>query len=269
MIEQHSASYVNLNLTAIKLFYRWLEEKNYYTDIARNIRSLARDKNFKKIPLLPDQVKKLRAVCDDTTLKGARDKALINLLFSTGIRLGEALRLNTEDIYLEQSMIMIMGKGRSDKEPIRVPSVVMDQISHYLSIRTDSMDIVFKKYLTTNKGKIIEKNKEVREPIPVFIPHTRERLYGSKPKRLTVSAASQMIQRLLDKAGLKQKGISAHSLRHGAAVSLVLQGKSQYEVSVFLRHNSLEISRIYTRFAEKLLMQKNMPEDTLYSLIED
>lgn len=240
-----SPAYINLCLSAVKSYFRWMETNGYYTAIGANVKAVTRDENFKKIPLLKEDVKKLLNSIDDTTITGTRDKALISLLFANGLRLGEALGLNISDMHEDKNLLFIKGKGRFEREPVMVNEGVINRINLYLEQRTDD--------ITANS--------------PMFIPHRKGT--NLTPAGLTRESATEVINRRLEAAQLKRPGVTAHSLRHGAAVELILSGATLYEVSIFLRHRTLNISRLYTRYSERILMARNGPESKLFSLIQD
>jgi len=243
---ESSASYVNLNLSALRSFFVWCERKDYYQNIMLNLKALPRNREFVKAPLMGDDVKKLLTTCDTSTLRGSRDFALIRLIFTCGLRLSEALSVRLCDFNPRNNTVAIKPKHRYEREVISIDQVVADDLQLYLSMRQD----------------------ELAEGTPIFAAHPVNGRWEA-PRLFRRNDASTMISKRLKDAGLKQPGISCHSLRHGAACSLIMNGATLYEVSVFLRHKSADVSRIYTRYIETKLTKKNGPEKYLSTLLTD
>ena len=242
---ERSARYVNVSFAALKQFYSWMDGKGYYHNIAREIKSVPVPEGFTRVPLMAADVKKLIASIDSSTLSGVRDKALISLLFTCALRLGEALSLRICDFDPQKESLQVLGKARRQREYVQLTADVSKLITHYLALRAD--------------GK--------KPDDPLFAGHRRglySEIYASP---LSTNTGVNIITHRLEKAGMKQKNVSAHSLRHGAACELVMAGNTLYEVSVFLRHRNLNISRIYTAYTERKLLNKNQPESILNSLI--
>jgi integrase/recombinase XerD len=245
-----SPAYVNLCLTAVKTFFRWMEANKYYTAIGATVKAVERDPNFKKVPLFKEDVKKILQGIDDSTLTGSRDKALITLLFSNGLRIGEAVGLTIGDFDPDKGLIYITGKGRFEREPVNVSPGVTRLINNYLDLRKNWHD-------------------ELKPDSPLFISHKEKFCLNAHKNRITPHTATGIINSRLIKAGIKRPGVSAHSLRHGSGVELILSGSTLYEVSIFLRHRSLNVSRLYTKYSERILMNKKGPESTLFNMLQD
>jgi site-specific recombinase XerD len=230
---------IDLYIVSLKGFFNWLEDLGIYSNIIKNVRIETRHKQFKKKILAPDQVKQLMQSIPSETIIDMRDRALINLIYTCGLRRIEAHRLNMSD--LTDTTIAIQGKGYQDKVKVAIGDQAFNLISDYLHARL-------------NNGE------DVNDKSPVFLSH---RSNATKPIRINPRTISYIVRQRLDQAALLQKGISVHSLRHSAAVSLIETGHTLYEVSVFLRHSSTDTARIYTRYIEEKIAAEKRPQNVL------
>jgi len=234
-----SSSTIDLYLVSLKGFFRWLAESNIYENIVGNVRIETRHKLFRKKILSPSQVTQLIRSISAGTLSGLRDRALINLIYTCGLRRIEAHRLSLSNV--GKDCIYIQGKGHNDLLPVQVGSQAIDLIHDYLLMRT-------------NHGE------ELSQKSPLFISHFSSPV---NPRRLAANSISNIVKSRIQSAGLWEKGISVHSLRHSAAVSLIENGNTLYEVSIFLRHSSTDTARIYTRYVEEKLAAEKRPQNIL------
>jgi integrase/recombinase XerC/integrase/recombinase XerD len=230
---------IDLYIVSLKGFFNWLDDLGIYSNIIKNVRIETRHKQFKKKILTPDQVKQLMQSIPSKTIIDMRDRALINLIYTCGLRRIEAHRLNLSD--LTDTTIAIQGKGYQDKVKVAIGDQAFNLISDYIHARL-------------NNGE------DVNDQSPVFLSH---RSNATKPIRINPRTISYIVRQRLDHAALLQKGISVHSLRHSAAVSLIETGHTLYEVSVFLRHSSTDTARIYTRYIEEKIAAEKRPQNVL------
>jgi len=142
-----------------------------------------------------------------------RDRALFELLYSSGLRIGEALKLKTADVDIENRMILIRrGKGGKDRvEPVSEAAVSFLKL--HLSARED------------------------RKDEPVF-----KGVLG----RLTSSTVNDRFKKLAAAAGVVKKHLSVHSIRHSVATHLLERGADLRYVQELLGHESIETTAVYT-----------------------
>ena len=206
-------------LTSVRRFYEWLEASKIYPNIAKGVKTPYRKKQFRKQPLYPDQVKTMLDAEQHTN--SLRDYALVNLLVRTGLRTIEASRANVEDITYKggQLVLMVMGKGR-------------DEIDDFV-ILTDKAYKPLKEYLDSRKAKGGQ---------PLFTSESN----NSKGERMTTRTINGIAKRALRAAGLDSKYYTAHSLRHTAAIGILLGGGTLEMVQMTLRHANPATTQIYT-----------------------
>ena len=222
-------STIDLYISSLKGFFRWLEQEGIYKNIASNIRSENRQKSLRKRILLPEQIKKILSDIDTTTLIGKRDKALITTIYTNGLRRIEAQRIKLADIDTSDNMISIQGKGHNDKIRVPVADQNIELINDYIQARVDS-------------------GENVNNDSPLFVSYVNHNIF---PPALKPDSISAIIKQRIKASGYHGEGITAHSLRHSIAVQILEKGNSLYDVTVFLRHKSADTSRIYTRYIEE------------------
>lgn len=237
-----AASTICLYLSAAKLFFRWLAMEGIYKNIADNLKNRVRvdHTNHKKDALSATQAKDLQRAVKGTDVKALRDKAIIALLLSTGIRSIEVVRADVADIrYISgRPYLFVQGKGRSEKsESVLLAPKVKSAIDAYLKAR----------------GKVAKN-------APLFVSTSRRNLNA----RLQTQSVSRMIKANLRRIGLDSPTITCHSLRHTAATTMIEHGVELFNVQMVLRHKSLNTTMIYNN---SLSRKKNTAELTAAEIL--
>lgn len=170
-----------------------------------------------------DELNRLLKSPDTTTLKGLRDKALLELFFSTGLRLAELCSLNN-DLDLSRDEFSIRGKG----EKVRVVFISDDAraaIKAYLKARKDMDEAMFIN---------IAKNKPAG--------------------RLTPRSIERIVREYSIKAGISKK-VTPHVLRHSFATNLLSNGADIRSVQMMLGHANIATTQVYTHITDKQLRE--------------
>ena len=215
-----TAQTVDNYLSAVRQFFRYLEQNDIYENISAGVRSPRMSKEYRKDHLTQDQVCNLLSSIDRSSTSGKRDYAIINLMVRTGMRCVEVCRLDFEDINVEnnQWVIAIQGKGRTDKDRILgITDKIVDPIREYLQER------------------------DYKERDPLFVNHS----IASHDTRIREVTISMMVKKRLRAIGINSPKISAHSLRHTAAVTALTAGASVYDVQQMLGHRDVKATSIY------------------------
>lgn len=223
-------------------YLRWLELKDFSKkSVARKISScraffryifregkiklnpfehILSPKLGKRLPsfLYPEEVIKLLNAVNLKLKNGARDLAILELIYASGMRVGEVAKLRTDNIDLESGEVLVQGKG--DRERIVLIG------SHAISS--------IKKYLETRPA----------EDKTLFLGRT-----GS---RLTSRSMERMIRKYALKAGLAKR-VTPHTLRHSFATHLLNGGADLKIVQELLGHSSLSTTQIYTHLTKEKL----------------
>lgn len=231
----YSTLTINNRITTLHKFYKWMELNNYCDNPTLTVRSFKKYKGFKKDFLTDSQVSLMLSAIDRTTQVGLRDLAIIFLMLFNALREVEISRMKLSDIVEVggSTIISIQGKGRFEKdEQLPLSGHALDALSQYLATRT------------------IRSNDE-----SLFVVHS----YNNRNSAMSSKAISNVVNRYLLKSGVKSKRITPHSLRHTAAVRAIKSGASLYEVQLFLRHSSSNITQIYTKMIEAQIRLDKSP----------
>ncbi|MBQ3444840.1 MAG: tyrosine-type recombinase/integrase [Selenomonadaceae bacterium] len=138
MLSTKKASTVQLYIIAAKLFFKFLFQHNIYPNITDNMKSAKVDHEHKKDALTINQCQALLQSIDVSTSKGLRDRAIISLMMTAGLRTIEVVRADVGDLYsfADSVYLFIQGKGHDEKSAkVLVASQVYNFIQAYLQTR--------------------------------------------------------------------------------------------------------------------------------------
>jgi integrase/recombinase XerD len=221
-----AASSITRSLSSIKGFYNWLQVSG---SIQINPSELIESpKVGRKLPLnlSENDIDRLLDAPDCTTLRGKRDKTILELLYATGLRISELTNLELSQIDLKRGLIKILGKGGKERI-VPIGETALDWVRDYLdNVRKD----------------IINKN----DNIYLFLSDKGTKL----SRKLCWNFISSYSKRVLD-----NKYISPHSLRHAFATHLLNNGADLRSVQMLLGHSSLSTTQIYTHVAKERLIK--------------
>jgi len=224
----YSARSISRKISTVRSFFKFcLREGIIKVNPTIN---LITPKIDKKLPyfLYLQEVNKLIETPLKNTIFGIRDRAILELLYGTGIRVGELVNLNICNIDLYEKTIIVFGKGSKERIlPLGNPSI--RAIQEYLTSRN-----LFEKKLFVNKNDLEA----------LFL----NRLGG----RLTTRSIRRIIIKYMKMAGLNKK-ISPHVLRHSFATHLLGGGADLRSVQELLGHKSLSTTQIYTHITKERL----------------
>jgi site-specific recombinase XerD len=219
-VQQGSPAEAKSLLAAMRSFLRYLHYKgliNY--DLSLAVPKVARW-SFSTVPkhLSPDQVREVLRHCDRGTALGRRDYAILLLLARLGLRAGEVVRLNLEDIDWETARITVCGKGEKWAQ-LPLPADVARVMANYL--RRDRPRCTCRRVFIRDYA-----------PIGGF--------NGS-------GAVASIVKRALTRAGVASARKGAHLLRHSLATDMLRKGASLDEIGEVLRHKSPDTTAIYAK----------------------
>lgn len=222
-LEGRSRSTVSRKISTLRSFYRFARRMGY-TD--RDPTSSVHAPSWRRrLPefLTVEEVERLLEAPDRTNPLEARDKAMLELMYSTGIRVGELVALDLEDVDLENRLVRVRGKGRRERiVPFGVPAE--EALRLYLSLRDRFL-----------KG---------REERALFL--------SGRGRRMTERNFRERLALYARRAGIVRR-ISPHTLRHSFATHMLEAGADLRAVQEFLGHASLATTQIYTHVtAERL-----------------
>jgi site-specific recombinase XerD len=177
-----------------------------------------------------DEVERLISGIDITSEAGLRDRAIVELLFSSGLRVSELINLNRDHINTKRREFMVRGKGQKDR-PIFISEAAAGWVDHYLDVRADMLSPLFISY---------SKNVE---------PST-----SGNFRRLTARSIQRMVSKYALLAGIT-KHVSPHTMRHSFATDLLMNGADIRSVQSMLGHSSITTTQVYTHVTDQHLRE--------------
>ena len=214
-------SSINRKISSIKALYLFLMKKNKI-DISP-IAEIIVPKQEKYLPtsMSESEVEKLLKSPDSKLKIEKRDKAMIELLYATGVRISELINLKMTDIDTQRCVIKVLGKG-SKERLIPFGESALEALNDYLKDRCKSP--------------------------------TKEIFLSNRGTKLSRQAFWQRIKIYLHREGLKES-ISPHTLRHAFATHLLNRGADLRSVQLLLGHSDLSTTQIYTHIAKQRLSE--------------
>jgi integrase/recombinase XerC len=216
-------------LAAIRAFFKYLLRKSMIkVNPAELVKAPSPEKHIPTVLSVDEILAVLNTEFKDD-LSGLRNRALMELFYSAGIRLSELTGLNIDDINFSQGLMKVRGKGKKERI-VPVGEIALLAIQSYLRNLDDS----FK-----NRD-----NKDGNKPL--FI--------NNRGGRLTVRSVARIVDRIVLKSGISRK-ISPHALRHSFATHLMDAGADLRSIQELLGHESLSTTQKYTSVSISRLME--------------
>ncbi len=211
----------NYFLVALRSFFRYLLKQKIKV-IPQEMIELGkqRDRNIKF--LLPEELEKLFQSIDTRDIIGLRNRAILEVLFSTGLRVSELTNLNREQVNMEAGEFGVIGKGGKARV-VFLSKRAKEWLTKYFKMRNDPYRCLFMRY----SG-----------------PKPKEGLTDEK-LRLSVRSVERMIDYQRKKAGILFR-IGPHVLRHSYATDLLTHGADLRSVQEMLGHKNISTTQIYT-----------------------
>ena len=213
------SSSVNRKISSIKSFYIFLVKRNFVKNSPLN--DLVTPKQEKYLPesMSEAEVDKLLNSPDVANKIENRDKAMIEMLYATGMRISELVNLKITDVDMKRCVVKVFGKG-SKERLVPFGETALDSLRSYLNEREQSSS---KEIFLSNRGK-----------------------------KMTRVAFWQRVKIYLIRENLKNS-ISPHTLRHAFATHLLNRGADLRSVQLLLGHSDLSTTQIYTHIAKQRL----------------
>lgn len=217
------------HLIALRGFLAYLSE--------RDIPSLAPDKiklpkvSRKQVTFLHfEEVQRLLEQISSDDEAGLRDRAIVQLLFSSGLRVSELVGLNRDHINIKRREFMVRGKGQKDR-PVFISQTAAEAVETYLANRHDSLPALFISYSRNT------------------VPNT-----SGDYRRLTARSVQRMVEKYARLAGIT-KHVSPHTMRHSYATDLLMNGADLRAVQSMLGHSNISTTQVYTHVTDQHLRE--------------
>jgi len=172
-------------------------------------------------------------MCDAIPLndeQGLRDRVIIELLFSSGLRVSELVNLNRDHVNTKRREFMVRGKGQKDR-PVFIGEATANRVDEYLSARLDNLP-------------------------PLFLSYSRNNLssHTGDYRRLTARSIQRIISKYARLAGIT-KHVSPHTMRHSFATDLLMNGADLRSVQSMLGHSNISTTQVYTHVTDQHLRE--------------
>lgn len=225
------------SLSLITQSYHLIALRGLLTYLSRrDIKSLAADKIIlpktvrKQVTFLQyDEVLRMIEQIPTDTESGLRDRAIVELLFSSGLRVSELVNLNRDHINLTRREFMVRGKGQKDR-PVFISKGAAEHVSTYLDSRTDNLPALFLSY-----------SKRTATPST-----------SGDYRRLSARSIQRMVSQYARLAGIT-KHVSPHTMRHSFATDLLMNGADLRSVQSMLGHSNISTTQVYTHVTDQHL----------------
>jgi len=223
-----SKTSVSRKIASLRSFYRYLLKEGKIGLNPAELVQLPRTEKYIPSVLSVDEIQALLGVRfgDDET--GSRNRAIMELFYSTGIRLSELTGMNIADLHFEEGLVKVRGKGRKERI-VPVGSAAINAVQDYLIRRHASQE-----------------TEAPSEEEPLFL--------NAKKRRMNPRDVARVVEQAVKESGI-QKRVSPHVLRHSFATHLLDAGADLRSIQEMLGHRSLSTTQKYTSVSVSRLME--------------
>ncbi len=217
------------HLIALRGFLKYLSDRDIPSlsadkiKLPKTVRKQVTFLHFEEIQRLIDQI-------DLSAEEGVRDRAIIELLFSSGLRVSELVNLNRDHVNTKRREFMVRGKGQKDR-PVFVSDSAAKWVEEYLAMRMDNLP-------------------------PLFLSYSRNNISSMSGdyRRLGARSIQRMIGKYTRLAGIT-KHVSPHTMRHSFATDLLMNGADLRSVQSMLGHSNISTTQVYTHVTDEHLRE--------------
>jgi len=228
--EKRKKTSIARKLATLRTFFKFLcREQVVEANPARLVSSPRLEKKLPKV-LAVDDVIRFIETPDTETVLGKRDRAILELLYATGMRVSELAGLNLEDIDFKNESIRVRGKGRKERI-VPFGSKAKQALQEYMGVRGELL---------------VEAPEDQRDPLVLFLNY--------QGTRITTRSVGRMIDKYVRECAIMHD-LSPHSLRHSFATHLLSAGADLRAIQEMLGHARLSTTQIYTQVSMEHLME--------------
>lgn len=217
----------NYFMIALRAFLRYLARQDIASISPEKVELGEQDPRPLKI-IDDNQLQQVLNAPNTTSKDGLRDRAILETLFSTGLRVSELVSLNREQVNLERREFGVIGKGGKERV-VFLSDTATEWLDRYLHTRHD----IFKPLFIRYQGKV-----EVDD--------------NGEKMRLTSRSIERIVEKYVKQVGLSVKA-TPHTLRHSFATDLLINGADIRSVQEMLGHSNISTTQIYTHVTNKHL----------------
>jgi len=224
----HAKSSVARKLAAVRAFFQYLARHEIIeNDPTEGVRSPKQSRALPKV-IREEQIEALMSAPDPTTPEGLRDRAILETLYSTGLRLSELLSLKTTDISSASDELNVIGK-RNKERVVLIGSAASDALRQYIDY---------------GRPKLASKSEKPTDAL----------FLGYRGTKLVASSVRRILAKHVEKVSDSLK-ISPHSLRHSFATHMMDHGADLRSVQELLGHENVTTTQIYTHVSRERLKE--------------
>lgn len=177
-----------------------------------------------------EETERILATVKDKTPQDLRDKAILELLYSSGLRVSELCNLDRDHVNLKRGEFMVRGKGQKDR-PVFISPEASESLATYLGTRVDGAKPLFIRY-----------------------SGSKEDTGDGDSFRLTPRSVQRIVSYYAKAAGIT-KHVSPHTLRHSFATDLLMNGADLRSVQSMLGHSNISTTQVYTHVTDQHLRE--------------
>ncbi|MFH1546654.1 MAG: site-specific tyrosine recombinase/integron integrase [Patescibacteria group bacterium] len=218
---------------ALRALFKFLAKRDVDCLAAEKIEVPKSEKRVVEF-LTPEELKRLFAAVGGKNIRDFRNAAILETLYSTGLRVSELTNLNRNQVDLKRREFAVTGKGRKTRI-VFLTNEAAEKIGKYLNRRTDNLPAVFLSHGPRSKNE-------------------DEIVGGKNAKRLTPWSVANLVRKYALAAGIVKK-VTPHTLRHSFATTLLGNGADLRSVQEMLGHASITTTQIYTHVTNKRLRE--------------
>jgi len=222
----------NYHLIALRGFLKYCSKRDIPIYDANRVELAAKEKRTTASYLTFEEISRLVAAVDAKEKSSLRDRAILDLLFSSGMRVSELCQLNREHINLKRREFQVLGKGNKNRLVFISPAAA-ESLTNYLDSRTDTAVPLFLNESRNSANN--ETGEKVRDP-------------KGEHRRLRPRSIQRIVSHYARKAGIV-KHVSPHTLRHSFATNLLENGADLRSIQAMLGHEDISTTQIYTHMS--------------------
>ena len=228
--EKRKKTSIARKLAALRTFFKFLcREQVLEVNPARLVASPRLEKKLPRVLSIDDIVKFIETP-ETSTVLGKRDRAILEMLYATGMRVAELTGINLSDVDFRHDSVRVRGKGRKERI-IPFGSKAKDALQSFLAVRGELL---------------MEAGPDQGDPLAFFLNY--------QGTRITTRSVGRMIDKYVGECAMANN-ISPHSLRHSFATHLLSAGADLRAIQELLGHARLSTTQIYTQVSPEKLME--------------
>jgi len=237
-VQQKRRSVARL-LSSLRRFYLYLFRENLITENPMHLLESPKGEQTLPLSLNEQQIEDLLSAPDVEDDLGLRDRAMLEVLYATGLRVSELIGLQTSQISMQQGVIRVIGKGNKERL-VPVGEIALDWLL---------------KYYQQSRPQLLRAALKSAKTKPSNPSQCSEVFVTKRGAAMTRQAFWYMIKRYALLAGIAAEKLSPHTLRHAFATHLLNHGADLRVVQMLLGHSDISTTQIYTHVADQRLRE--------------